>query len=156
MTARPAHQGLPIVHEDVGAATGVAAAAEPSRPDLRDEDLHELLVDFYDGIARDPLLAPYFVTVDMDAHMPRIVGFWSTLLFHTGRYSGNAFRPHQAMPGLAAEHFASWVRAMEATVDAHAAGPNAERMKALAHRIAYSMQLRLGITPFADFRPSAD
>ena len=26
-------------------------------------------------------------------------------------------------------------------------------MKALAHRIAYSMQLRLGIAPFADLRP---
>ena len=26
-------------------------------------------------------------------------------------------------------------------------------LKALGHRIAYSMQLRLGITPFTEFRP---
>lgn len=40
--------------------------------------------------------------VDMAAHMPRIVDFWSTVIFHTGRYSGNAFRPHLAMPRLTA------------------------------------------------------
>ena len=72
------------------------------------------------------------------------------------KISGNAFRPHQDMPGLTAEHFARWVAAMEATVDGRAAGPHADRMKGLAHRIAYSMQLRLGITPFADFQPGAD
>jgi len=153
VTAAP---GLPIVHADTGGALLVTGHTTADRPDLRDEDLNELLVDFYAGIARDPYLAPYFATVDMAAHMPRIVDFWSTLVFHTARYSGNAFRPHQAMPGLTAEHFARWVGAMEATVDGRAAGPHADRMKALAHRIAYSMQLRLGITPFADFQPGAD
>lgn len=99
------------------------------------------------------MLAPYFAGLDMPAHMPRIVDFWSTLLFHTGRYSGNAFRPHLEMPGLTAGHFAHWLAALEATVDARFAGEHAERMKALGHRIAYSMQLRLGISPFAEYRP---
>ena len=122
------------------------------RRELCDEDLHDLLVDFYATVARSPLLAPYFAPVDMLAHMPRITDFWSTLLFHTGRYSGNAFRPHLAMPGLTAQHFAHWVAVLEATVDARFAGAAAEQMKALAHRIAYSMQLRLGIEPFAGWR----
>lgn len=121
-------------------------------PDLRDEDLHGLLTAFYIAIETDPLLAPYFTHVDMRAHMPRIVDFWSTLIFHTGRYTGNAFLPHASMPDLAAEHFAHWVATLERTLDARFAGPHAERMKDLAHRIAYSMQLRLGITPFAEFR----
>jgi hemoglobin len=122
-------------------------------PDLRDEDLHELLTSFYERIERDPLLRNYFVDIDMAAHMPRIVGFWSTLLFHTGRYSGNAFVPHSRMPGLTGEHFAHWVATLESIVDARFAGPSANLMKALAHRIAYSMQLRLGIEPFAPFQP---
>ena len=88
----------------------------------------------------------------MPAHIPRIADFWSTLLFHTGRYSGNAFRPHLLMPGLDAPHFARWLAALEATVDARFAGENAERMKALGHRIAYSMQLRLGVTPAEAYR----
>lgn len=152
-------QGLPIVASPDAASPTPAGAPERAaprggtRPELRDEDLHDLLVDFYDTVERDALLAPYFVPVDMSAHMPRIVNFWSTLLFHTGRYTGNAFRPHLEMPGLTAAHFARWVETMERTVDARAAGPAAEHMKALAHRIAYSMQLRLGIPPFADFRP---
>lgn len=100
---------------------------------------------FYAAVAGDALLAPYFAVVDMRAHMLRIVDLWSTLLFHTARYSGNAFRPHQEMPGLTAEHFAHWLAVLEATVDARFAGVNAEQMKALGHRIAYSMQLRLGI-----------
>ena len=110
---------------------------------------------FYAALRRDELLAPYFAHVDLAAHLPRIVDFWSTLLLHSGRYSGNAFRPHLAMPGLAGAHFARWVSTLEATMDARFAGPTAERMKALAHRIAYSMQLRLGIAPFAADRPGA-
>ena len=116
-----------------------------TRLDLQDNDLGDLLVSFYAAMADDPLLAPYFASLDMSTHMPRIVAFWSTILFHTGRYSGNAFRPHLSMPGLAAQHFAHWVATLEHTLDGRFAGPNVERMKDLAHRVAYSMQLRLGI-----------
>jgi hemoglobin len=122
--------------------------------DLQDDDLHELLDAFYATIEQDALLAPYFAVVDMHAHMPRIVAFWSTMLFHTARYTGSAFRPHLAMPGLSAEHFARWVATLETVVGERFAGPNARTMVELAHRIAYSMQLRLGIAPFAAFRAS--
>ena len=112
-----------------------------------------MLVAFYASIADDPLLAPYFAVVDMAAHMPRIVAFWSTMVFHTGRYSGNAFRPHLSMTGLTAEHFEHWVSTLERTVDARFTGDSVELMKDLAHRIAYSMQLRLGIMPTEEYRP---
>ena len=159
MTAPRPARTLPIVApRDDQDADGVPPEPRRAHPetDLRDEDLHDLLVDFYDRVAADELLAPYFAVVDMRAHMPRIVDFWSTLLFHTGRYSGNAFRPHLEMPGLTAEHFAHWLAVLESTVDDRVAGPGAEYMKALAHRIAYSMQLRLGITPFEGFRALPD
>jgi len=118
-----------------------------SLPDIRDEDLHDVMTDFYARVGRDELLAPYFAAVDMAAHMPRIVDFWSTMIFHTGRFSGNAFAPHLVMPGLTAAHFARWLHTLETTVDAHAAGPAAEHMKSVGHRIAFSMQMRLGIAP---------
>ena len=148
---------LPIVPlpEAPGArepAAAAAASVRADRPPLRDADLHDVLAAFYDAVERDPLLAPYFTTIDMAAHLPRIVDFWSTMLFQTGRYSGSAFRPHLEMPGLTGAHFARWVATLEATVDARHAGAEAERMKELAHRVAYSMQLRLGIEPFAPFR----
>jgi hemoglobin len=124
------------------------APAAPALPDLRDEDLEPLLVAFYDVVGADPLLAPYFAPIDMPAHIPRIADFWSTLLFHSGRYQGNAFRPHQDMPGLEARHFVRWLATLESIVDARHAGPVADEMKSVAHRIAYSMQLRLGVAPF--------
>lgn len=145
---------LPITHppdaiprSDTGLAPVDPASESQELRDLRDEDLHDLLTAFYATIEEDRLLAPYFIDLDMDAHMPRIVAFWSTMLFHTGRYSGNAFRPHMSMPGLTAAHFARWVATLERTVDARHAGESAERMKDFAHRIAISMQLRLGIAP---------
>ena len=128
------------------------ASSIPLLPDLRDEDLHDLLVTFYARVERDPLLAPYFSAVDMREHIPRIATFWSTMIFHTATYTGNAFRPHLEMPGLAAQHFAQWLATFERTVDDAHSGANAERTKALAHRIAWSMQLRLGITPLSEFR----
>jgi hemoglobin len=120
--------------------------------DLRAEDLYETLVAFYARVEREPLLAPYFMPVDMAAHMPRIESFWATLLFQAVTYSGSAFQPHLAMPGLTGPHFACWVATLEAILDARFEGPSTDRMKALAHRIAYSMQVRLGITPFAALR----
>ena len=129
---------------------GVLASVDADRltttkPDLQDSDLGDLLASFYAAMADDPLLAPYFTSLDMSTHMPRIGAFWSTILFHTGRYSGNAFRPHLSMPGLTAGHFARWVATLEHTLDGRFAGPNVERMKDLAQRVAYSMQSRLGI-----------
>ncbi len=121
------------------------------RRDLQDSDLTDTLTAFYDAIGDDELLAPYFAELDMSAHMPRIEAFWSTILFHTGRYASNAFRPHMSLPGLTALHFARWVDTLESIVDARFAGPSAQHMKELAHRIAHSMQFRLGITPFAEF-----
>ena len=122
--------------------------------DITESDLNDTLTFFYDQITVDPLLRRYFDDVDMRSHMPRIVAFWSTLLFHTRQYTGNAFRPHLEMQGLSADHFALWVASLEQVVDARFAGPAASLMKGLAHRIAYSMQVRLGISPFEQFRPS--
>ena len=147
-TARPRPRAeLPLTVP--GAATTAASAppVDPARPDVDEDALIPLLVAFYDAVGRDPLLAPYFAPLDMAAHIPRIADFWSTLVFHSGRYQGNAFRPHADMPGLAREHFVRWLATLEATVDARHAGPAAERMKDLGHRVAFSMQLRLGIAP---------
>ena len=121
--------------------------------DLTADDLMALLSDFYARAEADELLAPYFADLDMAAHMPRIVAFWETMLFGAGTYSGNAFQPHARMPGLAPEHFSRWLRVLEATLDARFTGPNVQYMKDLAHRIAYSMQVRLHLEPAEPFRP---
>lgn len=149
--------GLPIVpqpHEipHDGRSGDAGSAAATTLPELRDEDLHDLLVAFYDAVAEDELLAPYFAPLDMAEHIPRIADFWSTLVFHTGRYQGNAFRPHMRMEGLTPEHFARWVATLVRTVDDRFAGTAARAVKDYGHRVAYSMQLRLGLQPFTEQR----
>jgi hemoglobin len=146
ITCPPDARGATDAPADAPAAPSRLA---PARPDVDDGALVPLLIAFYDTVARDPMLQPYFAPLNMAAHIPRIADFWSTLLFHSGRYQGNAFRPHAEMPGLTGEHFVRWLAALEATVNARHSGPAAEQMKVLGHRVAYSMQLRLGIVPFA-------
>ncbi len=136
-------RSLPIVAPEERSGVRPTRAVEDDRRDLQDGDLHDLLVEFYDTVELDPLLAPYFSSVDMREHIPRIADFWSTILFHTGRYSDNAFRPHASMPGLTRRHFDRWLAVLERTVDRRHAGVAAERMKALGHRVAESMQVRL-------------
>lgn len=155
MRSLPIVPSAPVPGQLQGPTAQPSTPRRPALPDLQDGDILGVLVAFYATIERDPLLAPYFVSVDMPAHMPRIADFWSTMLFHTGRYSGNAFRPHLEMPGLTPAHFGRWLSTLDATVDAMHAGPNAELMKNLAHRVAWSMQLRLGLTPAESFRPLA-
>jgi hemoglobin len=149
-------RSLPITDSLLPDDRAARRAPEDARPDVDDAALIPLLTAFYAEVERDAMLQPYFAPLDMAAHIPRIADFWSTLLFHSGRYQGNAFRPHAEMPGLTATHFGRWLATLERVVDAHHVGPAAEQMKALGHRVAYSMQLRLGIAPFAPFRAMPD
>jgi hemoglobin len=121
-------------------------------PDIVEADLGPVLDTFYARLGEDDLLRPYFVHLDMGAHIPRIEAFWATIVFGNRRYVGNAFAPHERMPDLTAEHFERWIMTLESVLDARFRGPAAERMKAAAHRIAYSMQLRLRMVPFEPYR----
>jgi hemoglobin len=131
-----------------------AAGTTDALPDLGVDDLPDVLAAFYDAVARSPLLAPYFAGLDMTSHIPRIADFWATVAFSADRYQRNVFRPHLEMPGLSPAHFAEWLALLGRTVDSRHAGPAAERTKAMAERIAYSMQRRLGLQPCTPCAPT--
>lgn len=122
-----------------------------SLPDLEsDADIAAVVDAFYGGIDADPLLGRYFAGLDMSAHLPRMVAFWSSVLFGTGAYRGRPFDPHLRMEGLAPEHFTRWVERFLATVDARFHGPHADRMKARAEQIAGIFQVKLGLWSVVD------
>lgn len=109
-------------------------------------DLERLLVAFYQRVGTDALLAPFFAGVAMDHHIPRIVAFWDSLLFGTGRYQGDVMGAHtrlHARHPLRGEHFQRWLALFDATVDAGFAGPKAEEAKARARSIAGVMAHRV-------------
>jgi len=109
------------------------------------DDVRTVVHAFYGDIEADAVLGSYFADLDMPSHLPRMVAFWSSIVFQTGQYRGQPFTPHARMPGLAREHFARWVTRFHNTVDAHFAGPNADLMKARAEQIAGVFQVKLGL-----------
>jgi hemoglobin len=115
-------------------------------PDLRTEaDVREVVHAFYTGIDADPWLGRFFAGLDMPAHLPKMVHFWSAVVFQTGTYRGRPFAAHLGLEGLTGYHFERWLGRFAATVDARFRGPNADRMKARAEQIATVFQVKLGL-----------
>lgn len=89
---------------------------EPFRsdaPNMRiDEGIIRTPVDtFYDTVRGDDLLGPVFArpVADLSLHLPKMYGFWSTVVLHTGRYSGRPLEAHRRLPGLTQAHFDRWI-----------------------------------------------
>jgi hemoglobin len=73
---------------------------------------------FYARIRADELLGPIFAKKihDWDDHLGRMKGFWRSVLFSSGEYSGNPMVKHVAIPGLDKAHFAHWLELFYATL----------------------------------------
>jgi hemoglobin len=99
------------------------------------DDLELLLRRFYTAAFADPLIGRHFGGMDLEAHLPHITDFWASSLLRAAEYRRNLFAPHETLP-LTAEHYGRWVQLWAATVDGRHQGPNAERAKQQAQRIA--------------------
>ncbi len=108
-------------------------------------DIHRVVDAFYRGLVDDPLVGPYFAGVDLDEHVPRLVDFWSSVVFQTAAYRGRPFDAHVQLDGLEARHFRRWLDRFERTVDARFAGARAEQMKQRARQIATVFQSKLDL-----------
>ncbi len=117
----------------------------PTRDIESVDDVRAVVHAFYDGIEADPLLGRYFAGLDWEAHLPTMVGFWSSVVFQTGAYRGRPFDPHARLVGLGRAHFAWWLERFHATVGSRFAGPNADAMRARAEQIAGVFQVKLGL-----------
>jgi hemoglobin len=116
------------------------------KPDLlTSDDVRAVVHAFYGDIEADPVLGPYFAGLDRGAHLPKMVHFWSSIVFGTGEYRGRPFDAHARLEGLERAHFARWLDRFRRTVDARFAGEHAERMKARAEQIAGVFQVKLGL-----------
>jgi hemoglobin len=121
------------------------------KPDLQTEaDVRTVVRAFYGDIEADPALGRFFAGLDWDAHLSKMVRFWSSVVFGTGAYRGRPFDPHARLAGLERAHFARWLDRFRRAVDAHFEGENAERMKARAEQIAGVFQVKLGLWPVLD------
>jgi len=124
--------------------------------DEKPADLSERLVErlvhtFYGRIREDVVLGPIFearLADRWDAHLGKMIDFWSSVALKSGRYGG---RPHLAHQGLGLEpaDFQRWLSLFEKAVHDVCDGAAAALFIDRAHRIADSLQMGLNIGPNA-------
>jgi hemoglobin len=111
-------------------------------PDLcTEEEISALVHSFYDSVRRDTLLGPIFErhVRDWDAHLAKMVDFWSSALRGTARFRGTPMPKHAALPGLSAALFHHWLSLFRATTSALPNERLRDRANELAERIADSL-----------------
>lgn len=107
---------------------------------------------FYALIRRDEVLGPVFESHidDWDAHLQKLVDFWSSILRRTARFSGTPMPKHVALPNLNAELFQRWLALFRQSNATLANQAMAEQANATAQRIAQSLWLGYQMNNFPD------
>lgn len=115
-----------------------------------DEASIRLMVEtFYAKVRQDDLIGPVFYRAIGEGeaawahHIARLVDFWSSMMLRTGRYQGNPFAKHFALPDLTAPMFARWLVLFDETCTALFAPDLAAMFRNRAERIAASFQAGL-------------
>ncbi len=120
-----------------------------------DDDIRLLVESFYGRVQDNERLNHIFsnvARVDWENHLPKMVDFWSNLIFQTGRYKGKPFRQHLPLP-LEEKDFYIWYGLFEETVDNLFMGKRAEYTKEMASKIAASFSMRMKMEGKIEFNP---
>lgn len=106
-----------------------------------EEEITGLVHGFYAAVQADALLGPVFAehVKDWDAHLAKLVDFWSSALRRTARYRGMPMHAHTALPDLDACRFERWLALFHATTARLDNVALRERADELARRIAQSL-----------------
>lgn len=110
-----------------------------------DEPIIKNIVDsFYDRIRADEMLGPVFNEVidDWDEHLPKMYRFWSSVVLHTGTYSGRPLEAHLDLPGVTLAHFDRWLGLWEEVVRSHVPDEAAAVFTGMAMRMARTLSSR--------------
>lgn len=113
------------------------------------EDVDRLVRLFYDKATVDPTIGHFFTTViqlNWSTHIPRIVDFWTSILFGAPGYSGNPMDAHiklNMLSPLKKEHFDKWVELWTQTVRENFEGPKADEAVVRGGSIAQIMAMKL-------------
>lgn len=108
-----------------------------------DETMIARLVNaFYARVQADALLGPVFAARvhDWPAHIEKLCAFWSSVALMTGRYHGQAMRPHLDLP-VGAAHFDRWLEIFGQTAAELCPPAAAEHFLERARRIADSLEM---------------
>lgn len=79
---------------------------------ITDASIEALVYGFYAKVRADPALGPVFeqaLAGRWEAHLPKMVRFWSGVLLGTGAYLGNPMGAHKALPPFPEALFDRWL-----------------------------------------------
>jgi hemoglobin len=114
----------------------------PALP-LDRSSIHTLVHEFYADVRADPVLGPVFdgaIGNRWDAHLARMVEFWSTVMLGTHNFQGNVFGTHMALSGVEPEHFRRWLGMFFTTTERLFEPAVAQEFQVVGKRIASSLQ----------------
>ncbi|MCT6719852.1 group III truncated hemoglobin [Acidovorax sp. K2F] len=106
------------------------------------ESITQLVHGFYGDVRRDPLLGPVFEKAlhgHWDAHLQRLVDFWSTVALGARSFKGDVFGKHMALEGVTPAHFAAWVALWQQHTNRLFAPEVAHDLQVAAHGIARNL-----------------
>ena len=113
---------------------------------MRDIETREdivLLVDtFYGEIMKDTLLSPFFNSLHLPTHLPKMVIFWSFVLLDETGYTTNVTEKHLNMK-LNKTHFDRWISLFNQTLDELFAGEKVEFAKQRAFLIGWTIENKI-------------
>ncbi|MBK7696371.1 MAG: group III truncated hemoglobin [Saprospiraceae bacterium] len=64
------------------------------------DDIEVLVRNFYKKLLPNPVVGHYFtqvVALDLEAHFPKLIDFWESVLFGQSNYRGNPMLAHFAL-----------------------------------------------------------
>ncbi len=109
---------------------------------LTEADIERWQFAFYEKLLNDPITAPKFAHIDLNAHMPHLVRFWAFVLLEKDGYKTNVFEKHIHL-GLEKIHFETWLKHFFETTNAMFDGANADiakqRVKLLASTFLHKL-----------------
>lgn len=105
------------------------------------EDVQLLVHTFYDKLIADELVSHFFAHLDLEAHLPRVVQFWSFILLDEAGYSANMMEKHAKLD-LDEASFDRWLELFHETVDQFFTGEKAALAKQRSALIAWTMKTK--------------
>jgi len=68
------------------------------------EDIALLITTFYEKVKSDEILSPFFVDLDFEKHLPKMIHFWCFAVLNEPGYTTNVVEKHLQMH-LNEDHF---------------------------------------------------
>ena len=106
--------------------------------------IEKMVRAFYQKVNQDEVLAPKFLHVNWDTHLPIMFDFWNMMILGDQSYKGNPFSKHMNLD-LQPVHFHQWITLFHQTVDEFFDEAQAVEIKVRATHIANVWQFKLGL-----------